>query len=606
MARDIKLTIGGVEKDLTLIIQNKSKLWKVSEVPRTLARGAVTEVTYASLSADRELIFEQNDWSGGFGQGNYFDSDRYSDGQGIDTTQEGYLMLGPLLNSVGIGAGDTALDGNIGGFEFFKDNLYCYTIQSIYKWDKINGYWGAAAATFIGKTISDLHTFAGYMFVALGSGTNYRYTADGADFTNEIVEYANYFITAPSTDGQTSILWKAKTPNEVSYHDTGLTATWSTVDYIGDTSADITGLMIIADNLLVGKEDNLYHLDSDERAHPLMNELRLAQSSNNFKYHTMWQGSLYFSMGSRVGEITSRNTIDRVGPLADITELTKKGSCVGLASDRDWIYCIMDEGANDVVIYKGRERTKRGRLVWEWCPWVYSGNHACASIFVCQLSGENARLWFGYGTKTAYAILSDNPLGDTGYSFGTTGYLYTGWYDANFRTWTKLIQSITMENRGSMDANVKVTPYYEIDEGSPVQIGSAAYIAAAAPTKKYLTANVSYNKIRFKLMLASNAVAKTPIVKSFTASGQLRPEYTKLYDFTVIVGDTRSMTSKTIRDFLVGGRSSTSLVTLEDRLGTSHYVVFLPGYPEEVEILDEVTKQYTMAMHIMAIEVDWS
>lgn len=604
---DIKLTIDGTEKELNLVRERGKKAWRVVEVPRRLTAGGGDVLNYSSLEADKELVFAQNNWQGGFGQGNFRDPDRYSDGQSIDTTLQGKFILGPEIQTTTASGG-----GNLGeavvDFCYFGSALYCATTTKVWKWNTGTSVWDNQE-TFAGETISQLHSFGGYLFVALGSSTAYEYSSDGSSFTTATMTdcYADYFLTSTAGSGSTQILWKVKTPNELASHSTGLNGTdWSSVYYVGDTGANITRIMLLNDNLLVGREDNLYHLDSEGVTHPLMPELINAQSSVNFKHVCNWQASLYFSVGSRVGEITSYNSIDLMGPLAGIEELEMTGECCGLSSDRDWIYCFIDDGTN-TTCYKGREIREGGELKWQWCPWIALSTNACDAAYVCQLSGENTKLWFGYGNNAAYVILSDNPLADSNYKFAAQGHLITGWYDANFRTWDKLVQSIVMENRGSMSANIKVTPYLEADEaGSYTQIGSAAYTAAAAPTKKYLTANVSYNKIRYKIQLDTNDDTKTPIVKLFSANGQLRPEKVKLYDFIVDVSSNRTRPSSTIRTFLEGGRDSTSLVTLTDRFGTDHYVVFLPGYPEEMEVVDEVTKQSTVALHVIAMKVDWS
>ena len=506
MAReDVELTItpnGGAEthKPLTLMNKGKGKMWSVSELNNEV------------MPTDRPF-FVQNTWHGGFGQGNFRDPTRYADGVGIDTTHKGLLFLGPAITSSTISTG-----GGMGAapvdFEVFNisgtDTLFCATGLKIYQWNTTNSNW-VLKETFTGDAITQLHSFGGYMFVARGADTAYSYTANGADYTTCTLtdKYADGFLTAPAGAGTTMILWKFKTPNEISSHATGINGAteWATVSYIGDTSADITNLLLPFDNLFVGRADNLYHYDADGKSYPLMTELELAKSTNNFKHIAGYHGSWYFSLGSRVGEITAYNSFDEMGPLSKVEDVDKVGTCVGLAADRNYLYAIMDEGTNS-VIYKGFEDTdSSGNLFWSWCPWAFLSTNACATAFVAQLASENPKLWFGYGNTAGYCILSDYPLADSSYSFGATGYLVTSWFDAGARDWYKILDAVMCECKGTMFATKSVTLYFEDDEdGTWTQIDTAYTAATSASTaKKYAdTAPPSFKKIRFKIAFANS------------------------------------------------------------------------------------------------------
>ena len=693
---DIKLTIGGTTKSLNLIKQEGRKAWQVSEIPRVLARGTASEVSYASLAADRELIFEQDNWVGGFGQGNFEDADKYADGSNIDTSLEDKIILGP---AIGGGVGSDSYP--ILGFKVFAGGLYCWTSHKVFQitsvattpaltqkksadfgnaWvantaytvgqyvtptaGKLNGFiyecysiagtgtsaateptWpatingtvidnpGANQITWIACQIRQLEVWGTRCFIAI-SYAKYVYTGDFATFVCSTLtqDSMDGFLSAPSAVGTNAVLWGFKQSNFVYASDNPINGGTQWTSYIvGDSSAGITKLMLSADRLLVGREDNLYHLDTDSTVHPLMDELKTVLSADNFKYFTYWKTSLYFSLGgSKIGEITTSDSFRIIGPYQDIKELDLRGTIYGLTSDRDFLYVIIGDGTN-FFCYKGREITRNGILRWEWYPFLKEsatyGNPGAAIVFYWTAT-SNPILLFGRppGEGSVYAlgrvILSDNPLADSTYKFTATGSLTTGWFDANFRGWDKLLQLVNCECSGwdvnagthsvSLSANVKVVISYEKDDSGSFTAIDTAYTAnnKSLATKKYLDTADSYKKVRFKIDLYSNDNTITPLVKFFSANGHLKPEYTKLFDFTVYVGDTRSSLAKTIRDFLLTGRTSTSLISLYDRFSAStttlsDYIIFLPGYPEEVEIFDEETKQITLAMHIMAIKVDW-
>lgn len=601
---------------IKLTITPNSGSATTKELTLARERGTTGACLFRSYEVNQEggrpdkPLFDQRDWSGGFGQGNFTDETRYSAGSNIDTTQTGQIFLGPLINSTTIHGG-----GNLGAapvdFELFGSTLYVATATKIYSWSTGDAHWDLKKTYSTGDNITDLHSFGGYLFVGRGASTAYDYTSDGANYTTSTLTdgYANGFLTAPAGAGTTMILWKWKTPNQIASHSTGLNGTqWTTAAYIGDSGYNITNLLLPHDNLFVGKVDNLYHYDSDGKSYPLMPELRCAQSTNNFKSTTYWQGSAYFSLGSRVGEVTAYSSFDNVGPLDHLEHISQTGSCVALTSDRDWVYAFMQEGSN-YICYKGRESLKDNALAWSWCPWANLSTNSVATATVCQFSGENPKLWFGYGSAAAYITLSDNPPADT-YTYAASGYLETGWFDAGARDWNKLIDAVLAEAKmssGAMSATKNVTLSYATDDGTSFTQIDTAITTATMGSKKYTdTAPVAAKKVKFKIALATDSSSVTPIVKYFAAYGFIQPARVRLFDFTVFAEQGTTGMTKDIRDFLIDGRDSTSLITLVDRFGSSHYVRILPGYPQEIEMVNQEGKQVGIAMKVMCEKVDWS
>ncbi|MBE3144699.1 MAG: hypothetical protein IMZ61_12380, partial [Planctomycetes bacterium] len=453
---DHEIEIDGIKKGLTLVRDDKdAAMYSVSEeVPRY----------------DPQLKLLMKNWVGGHGQYEFLLPEAYFDGQSIDTTQDGKIMLGPLITTVGISGGTPALDGNPVCFCWFSaiSKLLVATATQIYwydgtnwvaKWQRgnhawanshtwtvttdwvyptvYNGYvyqcttggsgasseptWGlipggtttSSNAIFTCRgAIQDMVEYNGKLFVACGSSDTYYYSADCVTFTASTLtdHHADGFFTSPNAAGTANVLWKFSIPNEVKSAGTALngatsTDDWSSVAYVGDSSNNITKIFLINDNLMIGRTDNLYHYDSDGGVHALMDDLKANKSTNNFKYATTWQTCIYFSLGTGMGEIASYNAYDPMGPLSKIGDIGKAGACVGLAADKDWLYVAMDEGTNTHV-YKGREIKRGDALRWEWCPWVFIGTNAIATMQVVQHSATDRRLWFGYGTQTGYVILT--------------------------------------------------------------------------------------------------------------------------------------------------------------------------------------------------------
>uniref|UniRef100_A0A6H1ZGE1 Uncharacterized protein n=1 Tax=viral metagenome TaxID=1070528 RepID=A0A6H1ZGE1_9ZZZZ len=538
---------------------------------------------------------------------------------GTGTAGAGWsLMSGVDLMFVATGL--FTMEAAVVDFDFLGGVPVCATATKIFQWDNTNSYWTAKKTYIEGDNITDLCVYSiastDYLFIARGASTIYEYTSNLSDYTisNLAQKYANYFLVAPSGDGLSSILWAAVKPNAVYSNSSGLNAgtAWTTGSTIGDTFTDITKLMILNGQFLIGKEDNLYHYDNDGKVFPLLPELKLGLSSNNFKHITEYKGALYFSLDTRIGEITSYLSYGVMDPYQSLEGIATKGSCVALTADRDYLYAFMYDGT-DYICFKGHVVPIANGTQWSWCPWLYLSTNSTTIAHVSLISGENPKLWFGYGNTTAYAILSDNPLADTSALFAASGYLITGWYDAGVRDWDKMIQSVNAEvimKSGDMSATKKVTVSYDINDGNGWVTIDTAYTVATSGTKKYVDAalgNVSFKKIRFKIALdVTGDTGNTAIVRYFNANMILRPEQLKVYDFTVDVGNPRMMTSQTVRDFLETGRDSTKLVTLNDRYGTDRTVVVMPGYPREVEVVREAGKTSELAVQMKCVQVDWS
>ena len=82
--------------------------------------------------------------------------------------------------------------------------------------------------------------------------------------------------------------------------------------------------------------------------------------TRNFQYVTSWQGLTYFSLGNGIGEIDQNDQFGMVGPLQDTGDINKTGHCVGLSSEKDWLYEAMDEGTNTIIYKTDHIKTKRG------------------------------------------------------------------------------------------------------------------------------------------------------------------------------------------------------------------------------------------------------
>ena len=565
------------------------------------------------------LTFGQSNWLGGHGRYDFNENepDLYLEGQSIDTTQPGKVILGPLIYEVKE-ADDTDLDSAPVCFVWFNasSEWLCATSGKIYRYN-VGGSGKWTAATTIVAGVLGLCEHNGVMYASVGAATKYYYSTDGITWTQTDLTdgYSCQMLSAPNADGTANVLWKFKTPNEISSTTDGKTVAaggvqWSSPAYIGDTSNNITSIFLINDKLMIGRTDELYWYDSNGGVHPQMGDLTHNKSANNFKYIVQWQASTYFSLVDGLGEITSYDAFDPMGPLTKIDDIGKKGSAVGLASDKDWLYVVMDEGT-DSHIYKGREIGSRGGLRWEWCPFVFLSTAACATARVCAHSVTDRRLWFGYGNNTGYIKLSDNPLADSSYRFAPSGWLRMSYYLGTEQYWDKLWQSVVTETAGC-SATIKITPKYRKDTDASSTALSAA-ITTNGTVKTNLTTALSCNKISFEVYLETNNGTTSPQLLFFQARGIEKPEKIRIHEATYKAVSKPSITTTTVRNFLRDGRNSTSLIKFADlRYGQStagtdyQWVIIEPGYPKEVEITHEKGRQPELGIQVRMREVSYT
>ena len=551
-----------------------------------------------------ELKIIQRDWSGGHGQ-EYADApDMFLEGQSIDTTQDGRIFLGPLINEVKE-SDDTDLDSAPGVFLWFEAGnsgagiLLCATAGAsgrIYRYDVASdGKWTLAATNVAG--VVDMVEFNGIAYAMVSGGAKYWYSSDGSTWTQtDLTDGTGWgFFVSPNAAGTSNVLWKWKNPNELSYTTDGRTVAasgvqWSSPAYIGDTSNLTNKIFLINDNLMIGKEDNLYHYDSDGGLHPLRPDLKSNRSSTNFKYAQEWQTGIYHTEGRGMAEITSYNAYEPMGPLHRIGNIGKVGDIVALAADKDWLYVAVDEGTN-THIYKGREIRKEGKLRWQWCPWIYLGTKTFITMKVVQHTDTDRRLWFGYTNTTGYVILSDNPTADSAAKFAASGFIKMSYNIGSNRYWDKLIQSIITETKGCT-ANLTVTPKYFKDTDTSATALTAA-ITTNGTVKTNLSTALSCNRILFELDLATNSSSTTPELSYFEARGVEKPETVRIHECVYQLEETPARRVTTLQSFLRSARTSTSLIRFADlRFGNKTsdaggyvWVVLQPGYPEEVEIV---------------------
>lgn len=558
-------------------------------------------------------------------------------GWGYDSTSPGYAG-GTTVSSADSGATWTIVSGTDYLFEEWATAATeLSSSPTCFHWSTTNKLWLCAdsAKIFIytggiwlpaTTTVSGVVAFASYNgkdYAACGSGDNFWYSTDDDTWTECTLtdHHAIKFLSAPNTDGTANTFWKLMTTNELTYSANPVNAgtEFSSPAYIGDTSSNVTNVFLCGDELAVGRQDNLYHYDSNGGIHAKMNELQNQRSSENFKYVQNWQSSTYFSLVNGVGEITgnlSSGVYNKISPLLDTGDIDKVGVCKGITADTDYLYVAMLEGTT-THIYKGKP-TSNG---WTWCPLVYLGANGCETIAVAQHSATDRRLWFGYGTHTGYVQISDNPTADDNARFTSSGWIKMSYVYGSNPYWDKMIQSLVLELDSNLIYDVgsvtyitgTVTPsVYTLASGWTTETAQSLY----GVNKVNLASPVSGKKIGLTLTLATTDSRYTPQVRCSILKGHEKPALNRVHNCTYLVGEDKSHRTKTVRDILRSLRTTTTLIKFADCIygeevtktgataGTDyHYVVMLPGYPRETEVIQSKGQQPELAIECRFMEV---
>jgi len=621
------------DKEHELLIGSSTETFRLM---RDENGAAMYKVDHQILPYRNPLKIVQTNWIDGHGQyslpsdqAQNGTNESYFDGQSIDTTIDGVVFLGPLINVVKDDS--SPLDSEPVGF-FWAETVgkwLCFTAGKVYIYDGTD--WDAATTTL--TRVKQIVEYDGVLYAARSqatpgtwaAGDEYYTSTDGSTWTvtNLTDCYANRFLTAPNSAGTANVLWKARTPNEVTNTTNGQAGgtQWASPTFVGDTTHNITNLFLIGDKLKVGREDNEYYMDSAGGVHPERDDLKENQSTNNFKYVTTWQTSVYHSEERGMGEITIRDTYDPMGPLFGKDNIGKVGDVVGISGDKNWLYVAVDEGTY-THIYKGREVRKNSRLMWQWCPWVYLGAYTCQAIGVCQHTTIDRRLWFGYTNPTGnvygtgYVILSDNPLVDSLARFTTSGFLRLSYdYGTNAKN-DKLYQSVVVDVAGADTGETWQIKYRkDTDTSMSNATSSTPYITNGIQEKTFSSA-LSCNRIQFEIDLASDTSTATPQVRYIELKGIEKPEIVRVHEAVYMIGDQPTDRAKTLRDLFRTARSSTTLIKFADlrfngttggTAGTDYvYCAMEPGYPQEVEILHTKDRQPELGIKVRMREVNYS
>lgn len=401
-------------------------------------------------------------------------------------------------------------------------------------------------------------------------------------------------------------LWGVDSDNKVlSCTDPTSAGNWSTATTIA-YDWDTQGLISIEDVLFVPREDGLYSFDAEEtvsnltpsyvpQSHPT-NFAHMVTTHNVGYFTAQWNQVLRYEAGS-IANISPL----LYGPNSDLG-LAK---CHGISAGLQWVYLLVstDEAeraettSHNILVFAGRERVIGDDVDFVWHPIVDFDCKYPADLKLCGVGyGKKSadeyipRLWFGAYDATTRGKIGTiklprghtSPTEDSDYEFATTGYVYTGWYDADFVDIDKAFRYLTIDCDNVTSARY-VTVSYEVDDGGTwYELGTATIEGKTTMKWDKLSEALPKQgrKIRFKIAPTTDDEDETPVFKSFALHSVLRPEPRKRYQVGVkcadnlpmLNGTPDSQKAKTIADNLNKYRKEVEPLTLTDVDGNEHKV----------------------------------
>lgn len=530
---DVTIEIDRKKYGLMLAVQSGQKMWNTSYAKSLANQYYVGEADKASLPPEQEFTMAQDEWHGGIGQKVFSDVTQVYKTDGVDTRIRGVLTLSPLINDAGI-------NFQVVKYLDYEGNLYA--ICSNFKVYQISG--GVPSLVYSGSgTVTDAIVFGGYVLVAVGSSTKYWYsndTTDLSDWTQATPDesVADYFGKVGT------LLWKVNLPNDARYSadPTNAVNPWSTAEYIGDSSSEVTDICDYNGEIHFGKENGLYKIDFNGDLIDLLAPFKFISSSNNFSPLVAWSDLLVFPILNSL-YVYNGDYLVNISPSTYMpTVVDYTGFMRAIVADTDWLYVVVDPAGdnNNAVLMACRLETIYGDTDYRWHALEeISGVDAATSAFISTTDSDNAQLWIsGYhGASTYYSKYitlpkySSAPWEDSNYKFCSSGTMETSYFTANFENMDKALFSFMLfaDNLSRLHRTVKIEYMFEEDSEWTTL---ATFFFSAYPYKDtQLPEGTAGKKVKFRLTLSTDDSTETPRVNGYLCTARLSPRPLKRYDF---------------------------------------------------------------------------
>ncbi len=621
---------------LMLLRQNGQRGFGIQDYPTIAPRILTTaELDAAQLPPQVELTWTQEDWRAGLGGRNHrLDLKQYALGYKIDATVEGRLQLARdlIVTTVDTAPGDGFKPS---GFAIVGTEVWSFQARSVYSLTYATNVWVKATdpqnATVIyrnGVTFGSNTYVPAWVVADDSAGTYiYRADADANDGAGAGVEWVlstlaikafKYFCKARNADGDEILIGgNAGSTNKhkiYSTTDPTNTGAWTLLATIGNSDAEITGLVSDGSTVLVLKANGVWASYADGSVENLTTEFEGMTDPDNFRGAFNWNGHLLLPIGSGgmyelVGGKLYDISLKRYAP----DQTTLHGRVVSITGDPTRLFILVLDTANSKYhLLMATWDEFEGADDYRWhhagsIPYVTSTvpNHA-ALMAEGVPSGTTLhhRIWVGIESGGSSILPSFYPLPDPNdanlvYTNDDDGYLITDLWDANLakvpKGYSKIDFTTAGLGAGVTDHYIEVK--YRVDGGSWTYVTGVQATSTLTTSPQTLTFGSEVNgktlELQF-LFFQGTTTTTTPQLLNFTVRAALRPGAIKqvfikatLADNMILLNGARGGTPKADLAQLIAWNGAAPEVTLRypdgSATGASLNVFFMPGSFQQQE-----------------------
>lgn len=526
---------------------------------------------------------------GGFGRSEVQGAYHYA--LGVDCSEPGVVLMGPLVTTLTCGMVDHTADiFEQNGKLYVLGGRYCKQISNLTGTETVGtpdgqdqgidfgaGVVPTEAVSFIGNTYVGFSTDTPiYKFTGVaGAGTWSNIDPD----TSSATAVRAKFWAKDYLDGYGWRLWAAYSTQYVKGCDTNplQAADWGPASpySVGDTSTAITDLIGVGNRFLIPKTDGLYAMDYTGRCGNVMESVEMLVASTNGANSLYYNGHvLYPHVMGLLEYDRSTEGIRPITPWASTGNQSPiKGRITAQAALGLWHYVAMyDSGTSKSYILKGRFPSDGEGMPDGWVgPMIWHGSIVSAvtgQITCMHISGLTSppRLWFGVGTDVGYIRIpqTGSVLAEVAdMRFGSSGSLYFTPQQFRQPAAPKEVILYNLQNEGISAAN-SAQLFMSFDGGSYSAFGSPATAASLSRIARPATGTWRGYNVVPRLDMANSTATLSPKYLPMVGRAAIRPENRTLITATLLCqddlkkldGSPERKTGKQLLDILEAAKTS--------------------------------------------------
>ena len=519
----------------------------------------------------------------------------------------------------------------------FGGNIYAGCGRTIFKWDDTNEIFNAVYYD-AAYTITDLISFDGALYAGRGTSAVYLRSTNGttwaAPATNTgNARFAEFFARARNASGDLA-LFKNRT-NQISVStDPSDTANWGSEIKCGDSDRNITNLFSANDRLYVGREDGLFQYSrTANKFLDLQPEANLFPDDSNFKAAQGRSGAIFAGGGDQSFFRIDVGNFDGSYVWTDLSYIFKApafrgfgGRVTALTQDRNNLFVALADdlasessgfpytfpfsfaGANlsrTIKLLSVRTQQEEPGAATEDVPHTVASFDVSTINAMGKFKGSDRMSLFVLGNllnddsadsnnqleprafRIRMPIRNENPALNSVAEHKLSGQFYTPFINFNYPDINKSAIKLTLTGT-NLSSNKTVTVFYKTDDDTDNDNigwntwGSDGIFSSTGQTVAgtFSSALVNFDRIRFKLVFATDEMSVSPRINSLVFHAAWNPIDYRRWTAVIKLTDKRSMQLRRVRTSTVLSTDVSSLETLrkepfvqlQDPDGSTHFV----------------------------------